>query len=60
MSTLASVAEWPKLIRNLFLTKNKNSVGIFGLKFYIRGKPYVISVDDFLLFHRLTGNPVFA
>jgi hypothetical protein len=60
MSTIASLAEWPQLVKNIFLTKNKNSVGIFALKVSIRGKPYVISVDDILLFDTIYDNPVFA
>jgi hypothetical protein len=57
---MAAVAEWPSLVKDIFLVLYNYNSGIFGLKLFIRGKPYVISVDDFLLFHRLTGNPVFA
>ena len=33
-----------------FLTKEKNEAGIVGFRFYIRGKPWTISIDDYLMF----------
>jgi len=51
MSVLSALAEWPDLVRNIFLTVNKNTAGIFGAIIFIRGKPWVISVDDSLLFN---------
>ena len=47
---MASVAEKPELLTDMFLTPEKNSAGINGIRFYIRGKPWVISVDDWLLY----------
>ena len=47
---MASIAEFPDLIKDIFLTDNKNEAGISAVKFYIRGKPWVIEVDDILLF----------
>jgi hypothetical protein len=29
------LAEWPNLIKNIFLTKNKNASGIFGISLFI-------------------------
>lgn len=46
MASMSAVAEWPNLIDNIFLTKNKNTAGIFAVRVFLRGKPYVISVDD--------------
>ena len=51
MATLSAIAEWPHLVKNIFLTQKKNSAGIFGIQFYIRGKPYHISVDDSTMFY---------
>jgi hypothetical protein len=50
MSAIATVAEQPDLIKSIFLTQTKNSAGIYGLRFYIRGKPWVISIDDQMLY----------
>jgi hypothetical protein len=46
---LASVAEYPSLIKNALLTPVKNNALIYGITVYIRGKPWTIAVDDFLL-----------
>ena len=50
MASSAGIGEWPELIKEIFLTKTKNAAGIHGVKLYIRGKPWVISIDDYLLF----------
>jgi hypothetical protein len=42
----------------MFLTPVDNAAGIYGLTFYIRGKPWVIDVDDKLFFSR--GKLTFA
>jgi hypothetical protein len=34
----------------MFVTQEKNVAGIHGLRFFIRGKPWVIDIDDSLLF----------
>ena len=59
MATLSAIAEWPSLVRKVFLTQNKNKAGIFALRVFIRGKPHVISVDDNIIFNS-SGSPVFA
>ena len=53
------IAEYPSLVRKLFLTQNKNKAGIFALRVFIRGKPHVISVDDNIMFYK-NGTAVFA
>jgi len=35
----------------MFITKTKNDAGIYAVRFYIRGKPWVVTVDDYFLFH---------
>jgi hypothetical protein len=42
----------------MFLTPIDNAAGIYGLTFYIRGKPWVIDVDDKLFFSK--GKLTFA
>ena len=63
MSAASSLAEWPNLVKNIFLTPNKNAAGIFGIQLYIRGKPYHISLDDNIMFYNSSGYgfaPVYA
>ena len=50
MAGMAAVAKDPDMLTDMFLTKEKNDAGIIGLKYYIRGKPWVVSIDDQLLF----------
>ena len=50
MSSLASVAEAPQVIKDVFLTDTKNSAGIIGVQFYIRGKPWAVSLDSSFLY----------
>ena len=59
MFGLSAIAEWPSLVRKVFLTQNKNKAGIFALRVFVRGKPYVISVDDNIIFNS-SGSPVFG
>lgn len=53
INSIASAAEWPSLITDMFVTGTDMSgpnAGIIGVKFYIRGKPWVVTVDDKLFF----------
>ena len=43
---MAAMSEYPELAKSIFLTQEKNDVGIYAVKFYIRGKPWVVTVDD--------------
>ena len=54
MASASSLGEWPNLIRNSFLTQTKNSAGISGVRLFMRGKPYVISIDDNMAFFNET------
>lgn len=49
---MASLAEFPDQLKEVFLTQEKNNAGIYAFKFYIRGKPWVVEVDSTLLFER--------
>lgn len=47
----------PDTIRNMFLTGTiRNEAGLYGVRFYVRGKPWVVVVDDHLLFDNRTGS----
>ena len=52
INAAAGIAEWPDLVRDLFVTKTKNDAGIIGVKLYIRGKPWVISLDSDMWFYQ--------
>ena len=47
------------MIKDLFVTKERNSNGIYGVQFFIRGKPWVVDVDDEMLFDT-NGKLVFS
>ena len=50
MAAMASMAEYPDIVRNMFLTQEKNSANAIAVRFYIRGKPWVVTVDHQMLF----------
>ena len=51
VAAIAAAGEWPSMITDMFVSgMDENKAGIYGIKFYIRGKPWVVSVDDKLLF----------
>jgi hypothetical protein len=59
MAAASAIGEWPSLVKSVFLTQNKNKAGIFALRVFLRGKPYIISVDDSIMFNKY-GYPAFA
>jgi hypothetical protein len=52
---MASVAEFPALIKNIFLTQTKNNASVYGVLLNIRGKPWVVAVDDYILMYNVAG-----
>lgn len=57
MACLSAAAEtMPSLIKDMFVTTVPNAQGIIGLRYFIRGKPYVISIDTEFLFEN-TADP---
>jgi len=52
------MAEQPKCIRNLFITKEYNDAGIYLLKFWVNGIETPVVIDDFL--PSKNGQPAFA
>ena len=53
---MAAMSEYPELAKNIFLTQEKNDVGIYAVKFYIRGKPWVVTVDDDVMMYSNAPN----
>ena len=51
VSSLASAAEFPSLITDAFVTGTDDSpIGLYGLRFYIRGRPWVVTTDSKFIF----------
>jgi hypothetical protein len=50
MASLGCLGEFPDKVKSLFLTQEKNSANAIAIKFYIRGKPWVVTVDEKMLF----------
>ena len=55
LCSTSALAEWPARLKNVFLTQTYNAAGVFAVKVFIRGKPTVVVVDDFLPFYGTTG-----
>lgn len=53
LASMTSIAEFPTLVESVFLTKKLNKEGIYAVRFFIRGKPWIVTVDDEVL---LTSN----
>ena len=50
LAAMASFAEFPDMVRSAFINTETNAEGIYNVRFYIRGKPWVVTVDDQMLF----------
>ena len=46
MASMGSIGEFPDIVRDVYVTKAKNDVGAIMIRFFIRGKPWVVSVDN--------------
>jgi hypothetical protein len=54
ISTMGSMAEKPHFIRDVFVTDTENEAGIYAFRFFIRGKPWIVTIDDYLPFIKPT------
>lgn len=45
---MGSLAEFPDMVRATFVNPETNDEGIYNVRFFIRGKPWIISIDDYL------------
>ena len=50
IAAMSTVAWRPELVKKLFLTEGISDAGIYHIKLYIRGKPWLIEIDDEMLF----------
>ena len=51
MAAMGAISEFPEMRDKVFLTKEANEAGIYAVQFYVRGKPWVVTVDDEMLYH---------
>lgn len=50
LAALGAMAEYPSLIESMFVDGIQLSEnGIYNIRFYIRGKPWVVTIDDYML-----------
>ena len=56
LSAMAAMSEYPELAKSIFLTKEKNDKGIYAVKFFIRGKPWIVTVDDNVMMYQNAPN----
>jgi len=49
MASIGAMASKSNVMLDTILTKDDNTAGIFGVKFYIRGVPWVVAVDTQIL-----------
>lgn len=49
-AAMSALAEYPDLVKAAFVNSAKNDEGIYTVRFYIRGKPWHVTVDDYMLY----------
>ena len=59
LCSLASLAERPKLIENLFITKKSNSEGVYRIRFCKNGEWVEVTIDDYIPCQPMSG-PIFC
>jgi hypothetical protein len=52
---LAGIAEFPFLLKSAIFTHTVNNASVYAVRFYIRGKPWIVAVDDYLLMQNFYG-----
>ena len=52
VASIAAAAEYPSLITDAFVTgTDDSSIGLYGVRIYVRGHPWVVTTDDKFLFN---------
>ena len=62
IASLSAVATKPQDIKDVFIQSERTPAGIYTVRFFIRGKPHLITIDDELLYNNdqdelFFGNP---
>lgn len=47
---MSSISKHQQVLKNIFVTKKLNKAGIYAVRLFIRGKPWLMTVDDNFLF----------
>lgn len=55
MAALTSISKTPQTVKDLFMTQ-ENDTGIYVVKLYIRGKPWLVEIDDTILVEYTQAN----
>ena len=55
-SAMASLAEFHELVRATIYNPELNNRGIYNIRFFIRGKPWIVTIDENLLYMDSFGN----
>ena len=56
MAAFGVISEHSEIMDKVFLIKNENQAGIYAFRFFIRGKPWIVTIDDIMMFN----GPFFA
>ena len=48
MSSMASIGEFPSIMKNTFLTDTLNSKGVYAVNLHLLGTPITVTLDDYL------------
>jgi hypothetical protein len=59
LAAAGSLSEFPEQVKKVFLNQ-PNPTGIYALRFFIRGKPWIVTIDDDLLWNTKINNLNFA
>jgi hypothetical protein len=51
MAAMGVMSEFPEVLRDIFVTKTENDSGIYAFRFFIRGKPWLVTIDDYIPFN---------
>lgn len=58
LAAMGAIAEFPEMVTDMFVSGTTISdKGIYNLKFYIRGKPWIVTIDDYLLANVMGSTP---
>lgn len=52
VASVAGASEHPEIIKSMFVNQEVNEEGIYLVRFFIRGKPWVVSIDDNIVFKK--------
>ena len=52
IATMASIAEDPDRIKDIFLVEETNEVGVYAFQMYLLGMPVTITIDDYLPYNQ--------